>query len=487
MNRIKRILGIIICFYPIVLIASLHQINFARIKIDSFSQEVIYRGYEKNVINGQVAILVEGGEFETGDIIYLNGQEQTTSVSNETTLSFLLPPEVYADTDTVEVQIKRFNSIGKLMGKSNTEVIKIEDVEEKTDMQILKITEIGPNKIVERQQGNLDDGQLAMTVYGKGFSEKDQIYINGEVQQTAFGGEEVLTCIVPKRMYTKAGTLDIQVKQEPIPDENGDATIYISNVETIQVHAKNNDPNNWYESSNKIMHAMGEIDGYSYTNSYEAFEHNYSLGHRIFEVDLIMTSDNNLVARHDWTEELLISFEQDETIVGEMDYETFKGQPIHNSLTPLGIEDIINIMVEHPDMYIVTDTKETDISMIEAQFTQIYEVANSIDSSVLKRIIPQIYNMEMLDIINCIYDWENPIYTIYQTKQGANEIIDSVKEKNIKVVTMPEYWVTQDFIDQLLANDVYVYVHTINDTELAQQYYRMGIYGMYTDSLRETD
>jgi len=34
-----------------------------------------------------------------------------------------------------------------------------------------------------------------------------------------------------------------------------------------------------------IAHACGGIDGATYTNSREAFIHNYELGHRIFEID----------------------------------------------------------------------------------------------------------------------------------------------------------------------------------------------------------
>lgn len=50
-----------------------------------------------------------------------------------------------------------------------------------------------------------------------------------------------------------------------------------------------------------ISHAMGEIDGYYYTNSLEAFENSYyNRGSRVFEVDLSLTKEGVLVARHDW-------------------------------------------------------------------------------------------------------------------------------------------------------------------------------------------
>ena len=43
-----------------------------------------------------------------------------------------------------------------------------------------------------------------------------------------------------------------------------------------------------------ICHAMGGIDGNDYSNSLEAFKHNYAKGHRYFEVDFQYTSDGKV-------------------------------------------------------------------------------------------------------------------------------------------------------------------------------------------------
>lgn len=48
-----------------------------------------------------------------------------------------------------------------------------------------------------------------------------------------------------------------------------------------------------------IAHALGGIDGKKYTNSLEALNEGYDNGIKLFEVDLSMTSDNVMVARHD--------------------------------------------------------------------------------------------------------------------------------------------------------------------------------------------
>ena len=47
-----------------------------------------------------------------------------------------------------------------------------------------------------------------------------------------------------------------------------------------------------------IAHALGGVGGKTYTNSIQAFEHNYNKGFKVFEVDLDFTSDDELIAWH---------------------------------------------------------------------------------------------------------------------------------------------------------------------------------------------
>lgn len=49
-----------------------------------------------------------------------------------------------------------------------------------------------------------------------------------------------------------------------------------------------------------IAHAGGLLNGVAYTNSREALEANFAAGRRIFEIDLIETSDAQIVLGHDW-------------------------------------------------------------------------------------------------------------------------------------------------------------------------------------------
>jgi glycerophosphoryl diester phosphodiesterase len=48
-----------------------------------------------------------------------------------------------------------------------------------------------------------------------------------------------------------------------------------------------------------VAHAGGGYKGQTYLNCLECFEENYQKGHRLFEFDLMMTSDDFVVAIHD--------------------------------------------------------------------------------------------------------------------------------------------------------------------------------------------
>lgn len=56
-----------------------------------------------------------------------------------------------------------------------------------------------------------------------------------------------------------------------------------------------------FEAHKIVAHAMGGINGHTYTNAWEAFVANYAQGTRVFEVDLLLSADDQLVGRHEWS------------------------------------------------------------------------------------------------------------------------------------------------------------------------------------------
>ena len=145
------------------------------------------------------------------------------------------------------------------------------------------------------------------------------------------------------------------------------------------------DPHAWTMLSDGLVaHALGSIDGHDYTNSYEALTLNYGLGHRVFEADLNLTTDGELAVVHDW-----------HGYSGQKSSDEWRSVRIAYRYTAIMLQDILDFMVRHPDMYLVTDTKSFEysqadmITQFQVLYTRAYEAGGT---QLLNRIIPQIYN-----------------------------------------------------------------------------------------------
>ncbi|OAB41801.1 phosphatidylinositol-specific phospholipase C/glycerophosphodiester phosphodiesterase family protein [Paenibacillus antarcticus] len=238
-----------------------------------------------------------------------------------------------------------------------------------------------------------------------------------------------------------------------------------------------------------ISHAMGSIQNQAYTNSYEAFVANYEQGNRVFEVDLLLTEDNQVVARHEWTQSMTKELQQEEELPEDrqavpLTHKEFKESDILGKLKPLDWGDILDLMEEYPDIYIVTDTKEQQ--QVEILNLMVKEAEQRRNPKLLQRIIPQIYDQPMLKTVQGVYEFPSIIYTLYASKDTDQEVIDFVaKNKKITGVTMPENRTSKSFVSELNKVGVVTYVHTINDIADMKKYEKMGIYGFYTDDLSE--
>lgn len=238
-----------------------------------------------------------------------------------------------------------------------------------------------------------------------------------------------------------------------------------------------------------IAHAMGGIDGTSYTNSLEAFLLNYENGHRVFEVDLSLTSDNELVAIHDWSQEMTIGiceFPLTEEQIGQpLSAAEFKELKIKGQYTPLSFEDIVELMDSFPDIYIVTDTKETETAYVTEQFQYIIDKTSEVDPALLDRIIPQIYNEDMYDCIMDLYDWNSIIYTLYNqgSEFSALEVVDFSRQNGIRVITTFSGRADSLMLKDLLDSNCLIYMHPYNSLEDIEPLKEAGIHGFYTDFL----
>lgn len=259
----------------------------------------------------------------------------------------------------------------------------------------------------------------------------------------------------------------------------------------ITLWPQEEEPATGFSAHKVIAHAMGGINNHTYTNTQDAFVANYEQGTRVFETDLLLTTDDKLVARHEWTGNMSRLLGQSDVLPAArqgvvLSYEEVMESPILTLYSPLDIDKIMDLLVAYPDAYIVTDTKELEPELVTRQFEHIIEAANRKDPMLLSRIVPQIYSRDMLDVVKKVYDFPEVIFTLYQSYDSDEQVIDFARETGVEI-TMPVTRATKSFVRKLKQAGARIYVHTVNDEDEITKLSRMGVDGFYTDFVSEED
>ncbi len=221
-----------------------------------------------------------------------------------------------------------------------------------------------------------------------------------------------------------------------------------------------------------IAHAGGGIKGYKYTNSLEALNENYNNGFRLFELDIIKTSDGKYVAAHDWKNWAKIT---DYKGTLPVDLKTFLNHKIHKQFAPLDLKKINKWFTDHPDAILVTD-KVKDVKDFIPKF---------IDRS---RLMMEIFDREQLT--------EAKKLNIRSAMPSQN-IIDNLKgnkvEKllnlGVKDIAISRNYIegNEDFLLDLKKAGINAYAFHLNfnkkfDESYVLKYEMDYIYGIYADN-----
>ncbi len=243
----------------------------------------------------------------------------------------------------------------------------------------------------------------------------------------------------------------------------------------------------WTVGNPLVAHALGEYNGKIETNSKEAFISSWESGYKVLEADFTYTSDGTLVVRHDFDaggSYYRLEIKPQGNLV--MDTQTYKNKKIVYEQTPMTAEDLIALLGEYKDVYLITDTKNTDKETVQKQFTDLKNIAtNTGNTEVLNRIVPQIYNEEMLGWIKEVYNFPQWVYTLYQiANPDYAKIADFCAVNHVGVVTIEKSRIKKEVVDTFHAKDVQVYAHTINRYVYFQELLAYGIDGIYTDTIK---
>ena len=225
-----------------------------------------------------------------------------------------------------------------------------------------------------------------------------------------------------------------------------------------------------------IAHAGGGIEGGGYSNAREAFDLNYEMGHRYFEADLSWTSDGRLVLVHDWDERFSKWFLDADA---RPTLEQFQEMRMRKGLSQMSLADLYVWMLEHEDVYVVTDVKEQNV-------TALRWIARS-SGGLQERFIPQVYQLAEFGEAREL-GYRNIILTLYRIEELRERVFEFAMEHDLFAITMPPHSALDDsFAERLTTRGVFVYVHTINSLEKWNELRRRGVTGIYTDFIRPAD
>ena len=213
-----------------------------------------------------------------------------------------------------------------------------------------------------------------------------------------------------------------------------------------------------------IAHALGPTEP-SGSNTLDTFFRGLKLGFQFFEVDLTVTTDGSLICFHGDNEQ-----ERDHLSLSQ-----YLSLAKNSGYKPCFFSDLVAILREHPDIYLVLDVKN--------RFSDIYSLIRSSVSepAVSQRLIPQIYNFDQLKIIRADDFFLGEIFTSYLTAMPTSKILNYARLSGIRAVTLTLGRVRN--YQGRFPNDVSIYTHPVNDPMDYFELKRIGIKGIYTHYL----
>lgn len=226
-----------------------------------------------------------------------------------------------------------------------------------------------------------------------------------------------------------------------------------------------------------IAHALGGMEDKAYMNCKEGLETAYENGFRIFETDLHLTEEGNLVLYHDAK-----SWFQMADVNG-LNYSEFKNTLLYDTYHTMDLQDLIVFMDEHNDMYVLVDWGAPEKNEDLFWYAGIVYFGLKYDG-VLDRIILEINSPLMHQNANSLYEWKSFTLAYYDDQwSSVEEAISFCKKNGIKVVDLPANMCNEEFVQLWVREGIMVYCYTVNDVNTVSEMAGFGVNGCFTDFL----
>ena len=246
-----------------------------------------------------------------------------------------------------------------------------------------------------------------------------------------------------------------------------------------------------------IAHALGGIDGHSYTNSLEALWRSYEGGARLFEADIHLTSDGKAVlvhgfAKNDYLKRIGAEYYPEEGIEAGGEYlpsfDEFMAFEIQGQYQPLDFSMLADFIRAHNDMYVLVDIWTQDYDGTKKTYTAICE-ACGYDAKVLDHLIAGGHTKEMIYAVENVYSFKhlNLYYSdeIIDDSFTTDGFIAFCSDWGIESYSIADDSFTADLFERLREGGLISYVFTVNDPERARVLLACGVDAVGSDFIRE--
>lgn len=245
-----------------------------------------------------------------------------------------------------------------------------------------------------------------------------------------------------------------------IPENIADKEIYFPRIRYEF------EPNN----NRYIAHAGGEVNGIKSTNTKDALDQNYKKGFRLFELDIIETSDGKLVAAHDW--KMWARF-TDYSGALPPSHAEFMKHKIYGDYTTLDLKGINAWFAAHPDATLITDKLNDPITFAD----------KFVDKD---RLIMELFSQMAVE--EASRHGIQPMISQTPLMKIKGDKINYLTVNNVKYVALSRRIIANEtkLMLQLKEADIKVYVYNVNfdpgkDEKYVQENEIGLVYGMYAD------
>lgn len=241
--------------------------------------------------------------------------------------------------------------------------------------------------------------------------------------------------------------------------------------------------------NNQLMaHAHGGFEGNIYNNTIEALEHSIENGFEFIETDVILTSDNELVAFHAWDEASYghtgMEFNQDELI---MNFDDFMNAKVQGKYNTVNTGQVIEYLKKNPNLYLDLDIKASDAKSARIIAKKIVELCDN-DSTVLDRILIQFISEEAYYAIDEVYNFKYYQYFAFKRNvRMIDDVIEFCKDNGIGSIIINYNYLTDSLISKIKSNGLFIVTYTVDDAKIAKDVLSKGVDVVCTNFLTYED